>query len=181
MGCLFTDWRSWSVSRYVPTLHRSRPGHHLRRLPDAQAVIRRAGAAEGRKLGDDEPAVAAQREGHRRPAGAHRAQAVEQEPGLAVRPAGDGVGQSHLAALEVAAAGAQQAQPESGREREEAQEPHGVSPEQFDKWDDDYAAAMRRVHHVFPDDHDIMALLVEALRKADDDRAQLAYLRTEGA
>jgi tetratricopeptide (TPR) repeat protein len=43
------------------------------------------------------------------------------------------------------------------------QEPHGVSPEQFDKWDDDYAAAMRRVHHAFPDDHDIMALLVEAL------------------
>ncbi|TWT13087.1 hypothetical protein FQU96_09665 [Reyranella sp. CPCC 100927] len=43
------------------------------------------------------------------------------------------------------------------------QEPHGVSPEQFDKWDDDYAAAVRRVHHAFPDDHDIMALLVEAL------------------
>ena len=36
-------------------------------------------------------------------------------------------------------------------------------PEQFDRWDDDYAAAMRRVHHAFPDDHDIMALLVEAL------------------
>jgi len=43
------------------------------------------------------------------------------------------------------------------------QEPNGVSPEQFDRWDDDYAAAMRRVHHAFPDDHDIMALLVEAL------------------
>jgi len=43
------------------------------------------------------------------------------------------------------------------------QQPHGVSPEQFDKWDDDYAAAMRRVHHAFPDDHDIMALLIEAL------------------
>ena len=43
------------------------------------------------------------------------------------------------------------------------QEPSGVSPEQFDTWDDDYAAAMRRVHHAFPDDHDIMALLVEAL------------------
>ena len=43
------------------------------------------------------------------------------------------------------------------------QEPHGVSPEQFDRWDDDYAAAMRRVHNAFPDDHDIMALLVEAL------------------
>jgi len=43
------------------------------------------------------------------------------------------------------------------------QEPNGVSPEQFDKWDDDYAAAMRRVHNAFPDDHDIMALLVEAL------------------
>ena len=43
------------------------------------------------------------------------------------------------------------------------QEPNGVSPEQFDRWDDDYAAAMRRVHNAFPDDHDIMALLVEAL------------------
>lgn len=43
------------------------------------------------------------------------------------------------------------------------QQPHGVAPEQFDKWDDDYAAAMRRVHRLFPDDHDIMALLVEAL------------------
>ncbi len=43
------------------------------------------------------------------------------------------------------------------------QEPNGVSPEQFDRWDDDYASAMRRVHHAFPDDHDVMALLVEAL------------------
>ncbi|MBV8392509.1 MAG: hypothetical protein JOY81_04930 [Alphaproteobacteria bacterium] len=43
------------------------------------------------------------------------------------------------------------------------QEPNGVSPEQFDRWDDDYAAAMRRVHNAFPDDHDVMALLVEAL------------------
>jgi tetratricopeptide (TPR) repeat protein len=43
------------------------------------------------------------------------------------------------------------------------QEPNGVAPEQFDRWDDDYAAAMRRVHNAFPDDHDIMALLVEAL------------------
>ena len=37
------------------------------------------------------------------------------------------------------------------------------APRRFDQWDDDYAAAMRRVHHAFPDDHDIMALLVEAL------------------
>ena len=43
------------------------------------------------------------------------------------------------------------------------QEPNGVAPEQFDRWDDDYAAAMRRVHRAFPDDHAIMALLVEAL------------------
>ena len=49
--------------------------------------------------------------------------------------------------------GADQALPGTARRR----------PEQFDKWDDDYAAAMRRVHHAFPDDHDIMALLVEAL------------------
>jgi tetratricopeptide (TPR) repeat protein len=43
------------------------------------------------------------------------------------------------------------------------QQPHGVSPEEFDRWDDDYAAAMRRVHTAFPDDQDVMALLVEAL------------------
>jgi hypothetical protein len=40
------------------------------------------------------------------------------------------------------------------------QQPHGVSPEEFDRWDDDYAAAMRRVHNAFPDDQDVMALLV---------------------
>ena len=43
------------------------------------------------------------------------------------------------------------------------QKPHAVSPEEFDRWDDDYAAAMRRLHYRFPDDHDVMALLVEAL------------------
>jgi tetratricopeptide (TPR) repeat protein len=43
------------------------------------------------------------------------------------------------------------------------QKPHGVTPEEFDRWDDDYAAAMRRVHTAYPDDHDIMALLTEAL------------------
>ena len=43
------------------------------------------------------------------------------------------------------------------------QKPHAVPPEEFDRWDDDYAAAMRRLHHQYPDDHDIMALLVEAL------------------
>lgn len=43
------------------------------------------------------------------------------------------------------------------------QKPHRVSPEEFDRWDDEYAAAVRRVHYARPDDHDIMALLVEAL------------------
>jgi tetratricopeptide (TPR) repeat protein len=43
------------------------------------------------------------------------------------------------------------------------QKPHHVSPEEFDRWDDEYAAAMRRVHYAFPDDHDIMGLFVEAL------------------
>jgi tetratricopeptide (TPR) repeat protein len=43
------------------------------------------------------------------------------------------------------------------------QKPHAVPPEEFDKWDDDYAAEMRRVHYEFPDDHDVMALLAEAL------------------
>ena len=43
------------------------------------------------------------------------------------------------------------------------QKPHSVSPEEFDRWDDDYAAEMRRVHYSYPNDHDVMALLVEAL------------------
>lgn len=43
------------------------------------------------------------------------------------------------------------------------QQPHAVPPEEFDRWDDDYAAAMRRVHYEYPNDHDVMALLAEAL------------------
>jgi tetratricopeptide (TPR) repeat protein len=43
------------------------------------------------------------------------------------------------------------------------QEPHGVQPEDYDRWDDDYAAEMRRVYFNYPDDHDVMALFVEAL------------------
>jgi tetratricopeptide (TPR) repeat protein len=43
------------------------------------------------------------------------------------------------------------------------QEPHAVRPEDYDRWDDDYAAEMRRVYYEFPNDHDVMALLVEAL------------------
>ncbi|TIT49278.1 MAG: hypothetical protein E5W75_13965, partial [Mesorhizobium sp.] len=43
------------------------------------------------------------------------------------------------------------------------QKPHRVSPQEFEQWDDAYAAAMRRVHENFPDDHDVMALFVEAL------------------
>jgi tetratricopeptide (TPR) repeat protein len=43
------------------------------------------------------------------------------------------------------------------------QKPHRVTPEEFDRWDDEYAAAMRRLHYAFPDDHDIMGLFVEAL------------------
>jgi hypothetical protein len=43
------------------------------------------------------------------------------------------------------------------------QKPHPVAPEEYDRWDDDYAVAMRRVHHAFPGDLDVMALLVEAL------------------
>ncbi|MGD0433983.1 MAG: hypothetical protein ABSA58_23110 [Acetobacteraceae bacterium] len=43
------------------------------------------------------------------------------------------------------------------------QKPHAVPPEEFDRWDDDYAAEMRRVYYEFPNDHDVMALLVEAL------------------
>ena len=43
------------------------------------------------------------------------------------------------------------------------QKPHPVSPEEYDRWDDDYAAAMRRVHYDYPDDNDVMALFAEAL------------------
>ncbi|TPL85702.1 hypothetical protein FJ950_13230 [Mesorhizobium sp. B2-3-14] len=41
--------------------------------------------------------------------------------------------------------------------------PHWVTPQEFEQWDDAHAAAMRRVYQNFPDDHDVMALLVEAL------------------
>jgi tetratricopeptide (TPR) repeat protein len=43
------------------------------------------------------------------------------------------------------------------------QKPHGVSLPEFGQWDDAYAAEMRRVYYSFPDDHDVMALFVEAL------------------
>jgi len=43
------------------------------------------------------------------------------------------------------------------------QKPHAVRPEDYDRWDDDYAAEMRRVYFNYPDDHDVMALFVEAL------------------
>jgi tetratricopeptide (TPR) repeat protein len=43
------------------------------------------------------------------------------------------------------------------------QKPHAVSAEEFDRWDDDYAAELRRVFAHHPDDHDVMALYVEAL------------------
>ncbi len=42
------------------------------------------------------------------------------------------------------------------------QVPHGVSGAEFDRWDDDYADAMRDVYRRFPDDHDVMAVFVEA-------------------
>ena len=43
------------------------------------------------------------------------------------------------------------------------QKPHRVAVLEFERWDDAYAAEMRRVFHAFPGDHDVMALLVEAL------------------
>jgi tetratricopeptide (TPR) repeat protein len=43
------------------------------------------------------------------------------------------------------------------------QQPHSVAPEEFDRWDNDYAAELRRVFYRYPDDQDVMALLVEAL------------------
>jgi tetratricopeptide (TPR) repeat protein len=43
------------------------------------------------------------------------------------------------------------------------QKPHAVSVQEFARWEDDYAASMRRVFYAFPNDHDVMALFVEAL------------------
>ena len=43
------------------------------------------------------------------------------------------------------------------------QQPHPVPVEEYARWDDDYAAALRRVHHLHPDDLDVAALFAEAL------------------
>ncbi len=43
------------------------------------------------------------------------------------------------------------------------QAPYPVTQAEFDRWDDDYAAEMRRVHYTYADDHDIMAIYAEAL------------------
>jgi tetratricopeptide (TPR) repeat protein len=43
------------------------------------------------------------------------------------------------------------------------QKPHSVPPEEFDRWDNDYAAELRRVYHQHRDDHDVAALFIEAL------------------
>lgn len=43
------------------------------------------------------------------------------------------------------------------------QKPFAVSGDEFDRWDDDYADAMRKVYDANRDDHDVMAIFVEAL------------------
>ena len=43
------------------------------------------------------------------------------------------------------------------------QQPHSVSPTEYDRWDDAYAAELRRVHFCHQQDHDVAALFVEAL------------------
>jgi tetratricopeptide (TPR) repeat protein len=43
------------------------------------------------------------------------------------------------------------------------QQPHPVTRAEYARWDDDYAAALRRVHFAHPDDLDVAALLIEAL------------------
>ncbi|MHB8268775.1 tetratricopeptide repeat protein [Bradyrhizobium sp.] len=43
------------------------------------------------------------------------------------------------------------------------QKPHCVQPEEFDRWDDEYAAELRRVYHQHRDDHDVAVLFIEAL------------------
>lgn len=41
--------------------------------------------------------------------------------------------------------------------------PRAVSAEEFDRWDNDYASAMRRVYYAYHDDHDVMAIFAEAI------------------
>lgn len=43
------------------------------------------------------------------------------------------------------------------------QHPYGVDGATFDRWDDDYANAMRTVYSRYPDDHDIAAIFAEAM------------------
>ncbi|MGO1117194.1 hypothetical protein ACTL6U_00685 [Rhodovibrionaceae bacterium A322] len=43
------------------------------------------------------------------------------------------------------------------------QKPHAVSGEEFDRWDDDYANAMRRLYYANKDDHDVAAIFAEAI------------------
>jgi tetratricopeptide (TPR) repeat protein len=43
------------------------------------------------------------------------------------------------------------------------QKPHAVRPEDYDRWDDDYAAALRRLYRQYRNDRDVVALFVEAL------------------
>ncbi len=41
-------------------------------------------------------------------------------------------------------------------------EPRAATRQDLKQWDDAYAAEMRRVYYSFQDDHDVMALFVEA-------------------
>ena len=43
------------------------------------------------------------------------------------------------------------------------QKPHSVAAHEYDRWDDAYAAEMRKVHHAQPLDLDVAALFVESL------------------
>jgi tetratricopeptide (TPR) repeat protein len=43
------------------------------------------------------------------------------------------------------------------------QKPHAVASEEYSRWDDDYAAEMRRVYFSHADDEDVAALYIEAL------------------
>src|ERR1700758_2859069 len=38
------------------------------------------------------------------------------------------------------------------------QQPHAVSPDEYDRWDDAYAAKMREIAQRYPDDGDVVAL-----------------------
>ncbi len=86
------------------------------------------------------------------------------EHGLAEANAATRLGFEHIAAARALSGGASELENRLVAAMAcRIQKPHAVPGEEFDRWDDDYAAALRRVFTHYPNDLDVMALLVEAL------------------